>query len=451
MVVSILYFSKVATYQIFFDIDYDLYFWIQQVRLPLNTIVRLRNIAIAAFLFVSASYIWSWKHIKWYYFGIILFPLILLVIRHDPAIIWKLFLYKQSSNSSNNLIFGYIDIFFSYAVICIYLSIPLISLILNYKKTAVIIRKNRLKIYFLCISIINIFFFATFVVGMFSDIMYLNTNEASLPKGRDISTSFTQLTQIIYIFLLFSLSTILLLNRKFSAYVLINRYDIFVTRRTLEKNCNMIFHIYKNAFLGIKRQTALIQRSLENCDYKKAESHIDLCQNIAETHLEMINKTISFLSDVKLSMGPVKINECINQAIKVMPIPDNIKIRLDIPVNEPFINADEYHLIEALTNIITNSVNALCKKEHFNPMITIKESYESDYGIIEILDNGIGIERDKIKNIFTLFYSSKFNSYSSGIGLYYTKNVITQMKGEIRVESNFGEFTKFIIALPLYR
>ena len=37
MILSVLYFSKVATYQIFFDIDYKLYLWLLQIRLPLNT------------------------------------------------------------------------------------------------------------------------------------------------------------------------------------------------------------------------------------------------------------------------------------------------------------------------------------------------------------------------------------------------------------------------------
>ncbi|MFR5073216.1 MAG: sensor histidine kinase, partial [Bianqueaceae bacterium] len=452
MVLSILYFSKAATYQIFFNMDYDLYLWLQQARLPLNTIVKLRNIAIAAFLFISASYVCLWKCTKWYYFCILLIPLLLLVIRNHPEIVWKIFIYHQTANPANRLsaaIVNFLDSFLMHAILYVYLLIPFISLILNYRHTSVILKKNKLKLYGICIGVINLFFFATFINGMFSKILFYNTNEALLPKERIVSTSFTWITQIIYLFLFLFAGIILLLNRK-SSYVLMKRHDIFLNSRTLEKNCNMIFHVYKNAFLGIKRQTALMQRSLADSDYKKTEGHIQLCQSIAEAHLEMVNKTVFFLSDANLSPGPVKISECIRHAVETTPMPDNIQTFYAFPQNEPYVNADEYHLTEVFKNIIANAVSALHKKGHSDPSITFKGTYETDYGIIEITDNGVGISQDKIKNIFSIFYSANFEPHSSGIGLYYAKKVITQMQGEIRVESQPGSFSKFKVALPLY-
>ncbi len=453
MILSVLYFSKVATYQIFFDIDYKLYLWLLQIRLPLNTIVQFRNITIAAFLFLSASYVRIWKRVKWYYFAITLIPLAFLVFRNAPETVWRIFLYHQSTNIADSIpgmALYYLDHILAYAIPYIYLCIPFVSLILNYRRTAVVLKRNRLKLYGVCIGIVNLFFLFTFLNGMFSKILFCNTNEALLPKEKIVSTSFTYFTEIIYIFVLLFIGIILLLNRKFNSYALINRHEIFLSSRTLEKNCNMIFHIYKNAFLGIKRQTALMQRSLADSNYAKTESHIQLCQSIANSHLEMINKTISLLSDVKLSLGPVKISECMRLAVDTTPIPEKIQIIYDFPASEPFVNADEYHLTEVFKNIIANAVSALQKKGHDNPTITIKETYEETYGILEITDNGIGISRDKIKNIFSIFYSANSEPHSSGIGLYYAKNVITQMQGEIRVTSHPGNFTRFKLALPLY-
>ena len=107
-------------------------------------------------------------------------------------------------------------------------------------------------------------------------------------------------------------------------------------------------------------------------------------------------------------------------------------------------------MTEVFKNIIANAVSALHKKGHSDPSITFKGTYETDYGIIEITDNGVGISQDKIKNIFSIFYSANFEPHSSGIGLYCAKKVITQMQGEIRVESQPGSFSKFKVALPLY-
>ena len=453
MVLSVLYFSKTATYQILFDTDYTLYLRLLQIRLPLNTIVQLRNMTIAVFLFLSASYIRIWRNTKWYYFAAILLPLIYLIIRYSPDTVWRIFL-KQQSAQSGELIrvvsLHYADQCLAYAIPYTYLSIPFVSLILSYRKTSVTLRKNRLKLYGISIGILNLFFLFTFLNGMFSRIFFCNTNEALLPKERISSSSFSYFTQIIYILVLLFIGILLLFNRRFTSYTLINRHEIFFTSRTLEKNCNMVFHIYKNAFLGIRRQMALMQRSLSEGNYDKMENHIQLCQKIADSHLKMINKTISLLADVKLSLGPVKMSECLALALKTTPMPEQIQILCDFPPKEPLVHADEYHLTEVFKNILANAVSALQRKGHADPYIRIKTAYEEAYGILEITDNGIGIGSDKLKDIFSMFYSASLQPYSSGIGLYYVRNVITQMQGEITASSSPGNGASFKLALPLY-
>lgn len=453
MILSVLYFSKTATYQILFDTDYTLYLRLLQIRLPLNTIVQLRNITIAVFLFLSASYVRIWRHTKWYYFIAILFPLLFLVVRYSPETVWRIFLKQQSAKNGNFIRLvplHYLDQGLAYAIPYTYLSIPFVSLILSYRKTSVTLRKNRLKVYGISIGILNLFFLFTFLNGMFSRILFCNTNEALLPKERITSSSFTYFTQIIYILVLLFTGILLLFNRKFTSYALINRHEIFFTSRTLEKNCNMVFHIYKNAFLGIRRQMALMQRSLVEENYDKMENHIHLCQSIADSHLEMINKTISLLADVKLSLGPVKMSECLALALKTTPMPEQIQIFYDFPAKEPLIHADEYHLTEVFKNILANAVSALQRKGHADPYIRIKATYEEAYGILEITDNGIGIDNNNLKNIFSMFYSVGSQPHSSGIGLYYVKNVITQMQGEITAASSPGNGASFKLALPLY-
>ncbi|WP_061995664.1 HAMP domain-containing sensor histidine kinase [Clostridium sp. ATCC 25772] len=113
-------------------------------------------------------------------------------------------------------------------------------------------------------------------------------------------------------------------------------------------------------------------------------------------------------------------------------------------------NEDSYYIgdtqwsIEAFTNIMKNSV------EHTPKDGTIIINYEENnlYSEIKIKDNGIGISKKDLHNIFRRFYkSSNINkSDSVGIGLALSKTIIENQNGSIYVKSHEGKGAEFIIS-----
>ena len=71
---------------------------------------------------------------------------------------------------------------------------------------------------------------------------------------------------------------------------------------------------------------------------------------------------------------------------------------------------------------------------------------------IEITDEGIGIPAEELAFVFERFYRSSDNSglYNdgSGLGLAITKEIINKHKGEIKIQSSPGNWTKVTINLP---
>ena len=67
---------------------------------------------------------------------------------------------------------------------------------------------------------------------------------------------------------------------------------------------------------------------------------------------------------------------------------------------------------------------------------------------IEIQDNGIGVDKESQVKIFNMFYRVSHESVGSGLGLYIVKEAVSKLNGEIKVQSEIGTGTTFIIKIP---
>lgn len=121
----------------------------------------------------------------------------------------------------------------------------------------------------------------------------------------------------------------------------------------------------------------------------------------------------------------------------------NITLDVNYPPEVINLYCDFEKLTIALLNILINAVEAI---EHDHGKISIKVKAEKEVAIIEITDNGSGIEESKIPRLFEPYYTSKRNGI--GLGLASTLNIVQAHSGTIEVTSEPGKFTNFIITLP---
>ncbi len=109
------------------------------------------------------------------------------------------------------------------------------------------------------------------------------------------------------------------------------------------------------------------------------------------------------------------------------------------------LNEDVLKMI--LLNLINNSIDSFIGIEREYKYISIKVDIKDSEINIHIADNGCGIEKDKLENIFNPFYSTKDSG--TGLGLYVISTEITNNDGKILVESEVGHGTDFTIVLPI--
>lgn len=102
----------------------------------------------------------------------------------------------------------------------------------------------------------------------------------------------------------------------------------------------------------------------------------------------------------------------------------------------------------ALINIIENAVDACIKdKSKISHKIIFGVNHDKDHIIFDVIDNGIGMDKETKEKIFTLFFSSK-GSKGTGLGLFISNNIIKQHGGEIKIRSTLGQGSKFSIKIP---
>ncbi len=108
---------------------------------------------------------------------------------------------------------------------------------------------------------------------------------------------------------------------------------------------------------------------------------------------------------------------------------------------------DKDKLTQVLINLLTNAISYSPKSSEV--IITIKEV--DDGQIISVKDNGIGISKDEQKRIFERFYrvdkARSRDSGGTGLGLSITKHIVEAHNGQIKVESEVGKGSNFIVKL----
>jgi len=191
----------------------------------------------------------------------------------------------------------------------------------------------------------------------------------------------------------------------------------------------------------------------------KKEEYPELIKNeyfpLIETAVENLNKTIHNLNEVSIhnsvNKNDLKTLNLLLYAknaignINALILANNAKIELSIDKNINVKGVPAY-LDSILINFLTNAIKY--KKPTVAPIILINAIQEKEFVIIEITDDGLGIDLEKFKHkLFGMYNVFHKHKQSRGLGLFITKNQIDALGGKIEVESKVNKGTTFKIYL----
>ncbi len=121
----------------------------------------------------------------------------------------------------------------------------------------------------------------------------------------------------------------------------------------------------------------------------------------------------------------------------------------------PKVNVFSQDISRVLLNLFNNAMYAVNKRKKlgvmgYEPSVSVTTSTVNNCVLIEVEDNGTGIPETMKDKIFEPFFTTKPSGEGTGLGLSLSYDIITQShKGKLSVESVVGQYTKFIIQIPV--
>ncbi len=222
-----------------------------------------------------------------------------------------------------------------------------------------------------------------------------------------------------------------------------------------------VAHEINNPLFGIMNYAGLIKDAIDegetitkdSDEYEFITGIIDESERIANitNNLSEFSRNVDDREFIETDIAELidKVGNLLGHQLK------RAHVTIEKTISDKFPNnilLQKHRIRTALFNIVLNSSQAVKdvkdRDHQIKVSLNLKGKNGSSEAIIKIWDNGRGIEDDKLVKVFDPFYTSN-RSQKTGLGLHTVYQIIKDHKGDIQINSKFGEWTEVTIHLPV--
>ncbi|MBF0113113.1 MAG: two-component sensor histidine kinase [Desulfamplus sp.] len=213
-----------------------------------------------------------------------------------------------------------------------------------------------------------------------------------------------------------------------------------------------VAHEINNPLAVINEKAGLIKDMFTYQNkYQKDEKLINLVESVIASVQRCGNIThrlLNFARHLEVSIQSVNIKNLIDDVLGFLDKEAeyrSIKIIVSIPDNLPDMICDRGKMQQIFLNLVNNAFAAIGSDGTLT--IEAKEK-NSNFCTITVSDTGCGIKPSDLELIFEPFYTTKSSQGGTGLGLSITYGLVSEAGGYIKVESEVGKGTRFMVTLP---
>jgi len=204
-------------------------------------------------------------------------------------------------------------------------------------------------------------------------------------------------------------------------------------------------HDIKNSIAGMKGALEIIHNKTDDSDSNK-EVFKEILVQIDKID-QIIQDLLRYAKPKELNIRLVSFKECVDNTVKLAQMQvKNKDIQFHVNSTEKNIQTrlDADKIQEVLLNLMLNGVAAIPEKGTITIDFSSKDTKDL---LITVSDDGIGIQKEHLSQIFHPFFTTK--SQGTGLGLSICQKAIAAHSGTLEVESEEGKGTTFTILLPV--
>jgi signal transduction histidine kinase len=203
-----------------------------------------------------------------------------------------------------------------------------------------------------------------------------------------------------------------------------------------------IAHELRNPLNVIKTSVYYLLNAKQPTPEKRAE-HLQRIERQVSTADGVITALNDFARLPIPSLDRLSIVACLRDVLETTPLPTGIEVRLDVPASTPDLLGDGRQLKIVFGNLIRNAREAMPNGGILD--LTAKQT-DGDHVDVVVADTGVGIKPEDIERVMEPLYSTKARGI--GLGLAITRAIVEKHQGKLRVSSEPGRGTQFVVTLP---
>lgn len=195
--------------------------------------------------------------------------------------------------------------------------------------------------------------------------------------------------------------------------------------------------------------SSYVQMLIKETD-KQSEIHGTLkkIEDQSQRIRNLVNRLLNFSRPKEAEYTDVDLNNIVRETFDLFGkqiVKTGAELNLKLCKRPLKVYCDPGRIQQVLINLLINAKDSL--KE--NGVIDVKSFRESDFAVLSVEDNGMGISEDNLRKIYDPFFTTKKDSGGTGLGLSISYAIIRDHLGTISVKSRIYRGTAFIVRLPL--
>jgi PAS domain S-box-containing protein len=210
-------------------------------------------------------------------------------------------------------------------------------------------------------------------------------------------------------------------------------------------------HGIKNVLMGLEGGIYAFQTGMSKGDnermfqgWKMLEENINRITSFVKEFLEFAKGREPTVQLVDPNQVSVKVIELFKDKAALA----GIRLIDDLEDGIAQAYMDEEGIHTCLVNLVSNALDACEASEKPDPHVTIRSREADGVLVLEVADNGTGIDSEIRRKVFTTFFSSKGSGKGTGLGLLTTRKIVQQHGGSVSFESTAGIGSVFRLEFP---